>query len=99
MDRIEDWLDEMARAIGEEPITPDETAGALELARDVAHGVERKVAPLAAYLAGVQVGRRGAAGADRAAAFRVVRAIVAPLVPPDPAAPPVSAAPPGPPGG
>ena len=51
------WLDEMAAALGEEPLTGSEVGLALRLARDVAHGVERKLAPLASYLAGVRAGR------------------------------------------
>jgi Domain of unknown function (DUF6457) len=41
----------------------------LGAARDVAHGVERKITPLATYLVGAAVERRVAAGEDRAAAF------------------------------
>lgn len=41
----------------------------LDLARDAAHGVERKSAPVTTYLLGVAVGR-GASAADAAAAIR-----------------------------
>jgi hypothetical protein len=41
----------------------------LEVARDVAHGVERRAAPVTTYLLGLAVGR-GAAPSDAAAALR-----------------------------
>ena len=56
----EDWLDRYAGALGERPLSGAEMGAILKLARDVAHGVERKLAPLAAYLAGVAVGRTAA---------------------------------------
>ncbi|QUR67502.1 molybdopterin-guanine dinucleotide biosynthesis protein MobA [Mycobacterium spongiae] len=60
-----DWIDDVARALGEEPLTPAETARLLEVARDVAHRVERKMTPLTTFLAGCVVGRELAAGASR----------------------------------
>jgi hypothetical protein len=66
---MKDWLEEFARALGIEPLSRDETALVLKLARDVAHGVERKFAPLSAYLLGVAVGDRAAAGPSRPDAF------------------------------
>ena len=45
------------------PLGPGETAAILRLAREVAHGVERRYAPLAAYLAGRFVAERTRAGA------------------------------------
>jgi hypothetical protein len=56
----------------------------LRLARDVAHGVERKVAPLASYLAGAAAGRAsaGATGPDAAARrMEALGSIVATLGP------------------
>jgi hypothetical protein len=58
----EEWLGRLAADLGEQPLTSREVGHVLKLAREVAHGVERKLAPLAAYLAGVHVGRRGAQG-------------------------------------
>jgi hypothetical protein len=74
------WEDRLAAALGEDPITPQELGVVLKLARDVAHGVERKLAPVASYLAGVHAGRLAAIGGDRAdglrAADREARAIL-----------------------
>jgi hypothetical protein len=80
---VDDWLDGMAAALAEEPLTSDEVGLALRLARQVAHGVERQAAPLAAYLAGVRAGRLAAAGTPRGEAFRQVVDAVEPLLPPD----------------
>lgn len=78
---MDPWLRRMAAAIEEEPLSDDEVGMALRLARRVAHGVERKDAPLASYLAGVRAGRLAAGGADRAEAFRQVMGSVEPLIP------------------
>ena len=51
------WPEELAEALGEEPLTADETADLLDLARDVAHNTERRYAPLSTYLIGLAVGR------------------------------------------
>ena len=79
---MDTWLDDMAAALGEEPLTPSEVGLALRLAREVAHGVERKLAPLASYLAGVRAGRLAAAGTPRPEAFVQVLDAVAALLPP-----------------
>lgn len=79
---MEEWIDRMAGALNEEPISPREMGAVLKLARDVAHGVERRLAPLASYLAGVHVGRRSVEGASREDALtRTVDAALA-LIPP-----------------
>lgn len=67
---MDDWLDELADALGEDRVPPKETGALLKLSREVAHGVERKLAPLASYLAGIHVGRRMAEGMDRDQALR-----------------------------
>ena len=77
-----EWLERAARAIGEEPASDGEVGAALGLARESAHGVDRRTAPVIAYLAGVQVGRRVAAGGSRGNAFDDVLAAVRPLIPP-----------------
>lgn len=61
-----DWLARYAQALGVEPLGEAEAQALLDLARDVAHGSERKHAPLSTFLAGVLAGR----GGDRAAALR-----------------------------
>ncbi len=49
---MDDWLDRYAAALGVPPLDPTEVDAILDLARVVAHGTERKNAPLAAWLAG-----------------------------------------------
>lgn len=49
---MDDWLDRFADALGVPPLDPDDVDALLDLAREVAHGTERKNAPLAAFLAG-----------------------------------------------
>ena len=56
-----DWLDEVADALGVDRDVMERNA-LLGLTRDVAHGVERKAAPLSVFLVGYAA---GAAGADR----------------------------------
>jgi Domain of unknown function (DUF6457) len=82
VDDPNDWLDGAARALGEERLAPDEVTIVLRLARDVAHGVERKLAPLAAFLAGASAGRAAAGGnGDRLEALRDAAAKLGPLIP------------------
>ncbi|MCA1673862.1 MAG: DUF6457 domain-containing protein [Actinobacteria bacterium] len=50
-------------------LTDDEARRVLDLARVVAHGSERRYAPLAAYLAGKFVGERSSAGVAPAEAL------------------------------
>ena len=66
---MEDWIDQLAAALGEEPLSREETNRLLEVARDVAHGVERKVTPLATFLLGSAVGRNLVARASRSDAM------------------------------
>jgi hypothetical protein len=66
---MDNWLDELARALGEEPLTSAETSRLLDAARDVAHRVERKMTPLSTFVIGCAVGRQLATGADRADAL------------------------------
>ena len=63
---MDDFLDRYAAALGVPPLVDDEVDAILDLAREVAHGTERKNAPLAAWLAG----RAGVAPADALAAAR-----------------------------
>lgn len=59
---LERWLTDLARELGvDEHI--DEIA-LLDAAREVAHAVERKAAPLSTFLIGVAVGRTGASVED-----------------------------------
>jgi len=52
------WINDYAKALGLE-LSEAEVEALLDLARDVAHGTERKNAPLAAFLAGRFVGTGG----------------------------------------
>lgn len=58
MSSLQDWTDAVVKALGL-PEKPDVRL-VLDLARDVAHGVERPAAPLTTYLVGQAVAR----GAD-----------------------------------
>ena len=53
------WIAETAIAIGVDPDLVDVNA-LLGLARDVAHGVERKAAPLSTFVVGYAAGASGA---------------------------------------
>ncbi|HWC69643.1 MAG TPA: DUF6457 domain-containing protein [Actinomycetota bacterium] len=64
-----DWLTQAATALGVDPIDDATQERLLGAARDVAHGVERKLTPLATFLLGTAVERRVGAGEDRAGAF------------------------------
>jgi hypothetical protein len=57
----DDWLTTAAADLGVDPGVVDVTA-VLELARDVAHNVERKAAPLTTYLVGYAAALSAAAG-------------------------------------
>jgi len=65
------FLDRLAASLDVPPLADDEVDRLLDLARVVAHGTERRFAPLAAFLAGVAVGR-GRDLADAAAATEAV---------------------------
>ncbi len=84
---MDEWIDNLATALGEEPIDPREMGAVLKLARDVAHGVERKLAPVSTYLAGVYAGRKAAGGTPRglalAEALEATRALIAPHAEPE----------------
>jgi hypothetical protein len=67
---MNDWIGQLSVSLGIPAPSPAETGAILRLARDVAHGVERKLAPLSTFLAGVAVGRAAAEGGDRAEALR-----------------------------
>lgn len=60
---MEGWIDRVAAAFGEEPLAPEQVDELLRAARDVAHGVERRLTPVATFLAGMGAGRARAAGA------------------------------------
>jgi hypothetical protein len=63
------WLEGLARTQGSDALSDGEIESLLNVARDVAHRVERKVTPLATFLLGMAVERRMSAGASRGEAF------------------------------
>lgn len=79
---MSEWIDELAAAFEVEPLTDPETARLLRVARDVAHRVERKETPLAAFLLGVDVASRTAAGAPRDQALEAAIGTIEQLLPP-----------------
>jgi hypothetical protein len=63
------WLATLATTLGVDPLTDDQVMELLGVARDVAHGVERRATPLATFLLGAAVQRRIGHGAKAADAF------------------------------
>jgi len=59
-----EWLDRLAQAFELDAPTNEEIVVVLDAARDVAHGVERKITPVSTFLLGMNVERRVAAGAS-----------------------------------
>lgn len=76
------WIDELAASLGEEPLTAAETAELLQVARDVAHLVERRITPLSTFLLGAAVGRGLSAGETRTQALERAVGILRPMLPP-----------------
>jgi len=78
------WIDRLAAALGEDPLTDAETTRLLGSARDVAHRVERRITPLAAFLLGSATGRELAGGASRDAALASTLEALEGLLPDEP---------------
>lgn len=76
------WIARLAEALGEDPLTEEESDRLLRSSREVAHRVERKTTPLAAFLLGSAAGRSVAGGAPRADALAAVLEKLASLLPP-----------------
>jgi hypothetical protein len=83
---MSEWIDDLAGTFAVEPLSDDETDRLLRVARDVAHRVERKGTPLAAFLIGMDVASRVAGGASRQRAINDAIVAVEALLPatPDP---------------
>ncbi len=77
------WIDDLAAALEVDPLTASETDRLLRIARDVAHRVERKGAPLASFLLGVHTARGAADGTARAGALDDAIALAEALLPPE----------------
>lgn len=74
------WSEQVATTTGMDAWDATETDLLLDLARDVAHGTERRFAPLTAYAVGVAVGHRlGAAATDATARHDALRELAAEL--------------------
>ena len=71
MKTLEDWVDAVMADLGLQ--SGVDVPAVLDLARDVAHGVERPAAPVTTWLAGMAV----AAGADPAEVATRIRALAA----------------------
>ena len=54
-----EWLEELASSLGVDPLTDAQAEALLAVSREIAHGVERKTTPLAAFLLGRAVERDG----------------------------------------
>jgi hypothetical protein len=78
---MESWIDLLAETLGEDTLSSAETARLLGVSRDVAHRVERKITPLAAFVMGCAVGRSQAGGASRDDAVTAVLETVQGLLP------------------
>jgi uncharacterized protein DUF6457 len=78
------WVDELAEALGVEPLSGGETGRLLSTAREIAHRVERKDTPLATFLLGMAAGRRLGEGTSREDAFRESIDVVLARLPEEP---------------
>jgi len=76
-----EWIEELAAAVGQPPLSDDETTELLRATREVAHRVERRATPLAAFLLGLDVAGRTAAGATRGSAIAASIADLGRLLP------------------
>ena len=77
---MDEWLDGFAQALGERSLEPEEVGALLALAREVAHGVERRLAPLASFVAGVHVQRRVTDGVSVTEALAEIRTAARTLI-------------------
>jgi Domain of unknown function (DUF6457) len=81
---MEAWIDQLAEALGEDVLGPRETAALLEVAREVAHRVERRITPLSTFLMGMAAGRSQAGGASRSQALQTALDTARSLLPEPP---------------
>jgi len=66
---MDNWLTAIAITLGVDPLDEGQIAELLDVARDVAHGVERKATPMATFLLGAAVQRRIGHGSTSQEAF------------------------------
>ena len=67
---MDEWLEQLATALGVDPVDEGQVVEILDAARDVAHNVERKLTPVAAFLLGAAVQRRIGHGATSSDALQ-----------------------------
>jgi hypothetical protein len=67
---MDGWLDALAITLGVDPLDEGQIAELLDVARDVAHTVERKATPMATFLLGAAMQRRIGHGATASDALR-----------------------------
>jgi hypothetical protein len=67
---MDEWLVTLGEALAEDPPDDAEIALLLDAAREVAHGVERRLTPIATFVVGMSVERRIADGLTRDEAIR-----------------------------
>jgi hypothetical protein len=79
-----DWLDRLAQTFELDAPTNQEIVAVLDAARDVAHGVERKITPVSTFLLGMNVERRVSAGASRQEALALALAALEATLPAGP---------------
>jgi hypothetical protein len=79
---MDNWIDELARSLGEAPLTSAEMTRLLDAAGDVAHRVERKMTPLSTFVIGCAVGRTLAGGVERTEALDDALGRLEALLPP-----------------
>lgn len=78
MPRVSDWLRRYAEELGQDPLSGTEVALLLDLARDVAHGTERRFAPVSAFIAGLYAAGRDDRAAGLEEAARVAHVLLEP---------------------
>jgi Domain of unknown function (DUF6457) len=76
-----EWLDRLAQTFELDAPTNQEIVAVLDAARDVAHGVERKITPVSTFLLGMNVERRVSAGASRQEALTLALAALEATLP------------------
>jgi len=78
------WLGALATTLGVDPLTDEQVMELLGVARDVAHGVERRATPLATFLLGAAAQRRIGHGATADEAFADALTELQTTLPPPP---------------
>ena len=67
---MDEWLQQLATVLGVDAVDEGEIVEILDVARDVAHNMERKLTPVATFLLGAAVQRRIGHGATSSDALQ-----------------------------